>query len=72
MVLTSSEAVDLTRRAMMRDRNLDRTALKGTKYAWLRSTTRMDRAERRELGELRRQYKQLGRAWAIKESFSEF
>jgi len=28
---------------MMRDRTLDRTALKGTKYAWLRNFARMER-----------------------------
>lgn len=32
-----TKAVDLTRREMMRDRTLDRTALKGAKYAWLRN-----------------------------------
>ena len=67
-----TKAVDLTRRAMMRDTTLERTALKGTKYTWLRSFANLDRDERRELGALRRQYKRLGRAWSIKEHFSEF
>jgi len=67
-----TKAVDLTRRAMMRDQTLDRTALKGTKYTWLRSRTNMDREERRDLVSLRTQYKRLGRAWAIKENFAEF
>jgi transposase len=67
-----TKAVDLTRRAMMRDPSIDRTALKGTKYDWLRSVKKMDRTERRELSDLRRQYRQLGRAWAIKENFAEF
>ncbi len=67
-----TKAVDLTRRAMMRDRSLNRTALKGTKYSWLRATQNMDRSERRELADLRSEYRQLGRAWAIKESFTEF
>ncbi len=67
-----TKAVDFTRRAMMRDRTLDRTALRGTKYSWLRSVHRMDRSERRELSTLRHQYKALGRAWAIKEHFTEF
>lgn len=38
-----TKAVDLTRREMMRDRALDRTALKGTKYAWLRNFARLER-----------------------------
>ncbi len=67
-----TKAVDLTRRAMMRDPQLDRTALKGTKYTWLRSSTNMDREERRDLFALRAQYKRLGRAWAIKEHFADF
>ncbi len=67
-----TKAVDLTRRAMMRDRTLNRTALKGTKYSWLRAARTMDRSERRELADLRSEYRQLGRAWAIKESFTEF
>lgn len=67
-----TKAVDYTRRAMMRDRTLDRTALRGTKYSWLRSVNRMDRSERRELSTLRHRYKGLGRAWAIKEHFTEF
>lgn len=67
-----TKAVDLTRRAMMRDRTLNRTALKGTKYSWLRAARNMDRSGRRELADLRSEYRQLGRAWAIKESFTEF
>ena len=67
-----TKAVDLTRRAMMRDTTLDRTALKGTKYSWLRSFGNLDRSERRDLVELQRQYKRLGRAWSIKENFAEF
>jgi transposase len=57
---------------MMRDKTLERTALKGTKYTWVRSFANLEPDERRELGELRRQYKRLGRAWSIKEHFSEF
>ena len=39
----STKAVDLTRRETMRDRLLDRRALKGTKYTWLRNLpTRVD------------------------------
>jgi transposase len=67
-----TKAVDLTRRAMMRDATLDRTALKGTKYTWLYSFANLDRTERRDLAELRRRYKRLGRAWSIKENFAEF
>lgn len=70
--LTKAIDLDLTRRAMMRDQTLDRTALKGTKYTWLRSMTNMGRAQRRNLISLRAQYKRLGRAWAIKENFAEF
>ncbi|WP_317996523.1 ISL3 family transposase [Vulcanimicrobium alpinum] len=66
-----TKAVDLTRRAMMRDKTLDRTALKGTKYSWLRSFANLDRDERRDLSALRSQYKRLGRAWSMKEHFTE-
>ena len=67
-----TKAVDLTRRAMMRDKTLDRTALKGTKYRWLSSFANLGREERRDLGALRREYQRLGRAWSIKEHFAEF
>ncbi|HWJ19080.1 MAG TPA: ISL3 family transposase [Geobacterales bacterium] len=67
-----TKAVDLTRRALMRDTSLDRTALKGTKYKWLHAYRNLDRAERRELAVLRHEYKRLGRAWSIKENFAEF
>ena len=67
-----TRAVDLTRRQMMRDRSLDRTALKGTKYDWLRNLTRMARADRMTFAQLRRQYHRLGRAWSLKESFARF
>ena len=67
-----TKAVDLTRRTMMRDRSLNRTALKGAKYSYLRAARTMDRSERRELADLRNEYRQLEHAWAIKESFTEF
>jgi transposase len=65
-----TKAVDLTRRAMMRDASIDRESLKGSKYRWLRNVARMDRAQRAELRDLRSDYKRLGRAWAIKEHFA--
>jgi transposase len=65
-----TKAVDLTRRAMMRDASIDREGLKGSKYVWLRNVARMDRAQRAELRDLRCDYKRLGRAWAIKEHFA--
>lgn len=67
-----TKAVDQTRRRLMRDASIDRDDLKGTKYSWLRNPKNMDRAERRELADLRSQYSKLGRAWAIKEQFAEF
>lgn len=67
-----TKAVDLTRRETMRDRSLDRTALKGTKYAWLRGFASMPREDRAELTALRDQYRRLGRAWTLKESFAHF
>ena len=66
-----TKAVDLTRRAMMRDKTLERTALKGTKYSWLRSFANLDRDERRELGAAT-PVQAFGPAWSIKEHFSEF
>ncbi len=67
-----TKAVDLTRRLLMRDPELDKQALKGTKYVWLCNPNTMDRTERREFAELRERYTELARAWAIKEQFSEF
>jgi transposase len=67
-----TKAVDLTRRALMRDPSIDRDGLKGSKYSWLRNLRNMDRAQRSDLRELRTRYKTLGRAWAIKEHFAHF
>lgn len=67
-----TKAVDLTRREMMRDRSLDRTALKKTKYTWLRNVARMKRTDRAAFALLRDEYRRLGRAWSIKESFAHF
>jgi transposase len=67
-----TKAVDQTRRWIMRDPSIDRDALKGTKYWWLRNPRGMDRSKRREFAELRSRYTKLARAWAIKESFAEF
>ncbi len=67
-----TKAVDLTRRETMRDRSLDRAALKGTKYAWLRNVASMPRKDRVALTALRDQYRRLGRAWSLKESFAHF
>lgn len=67
-----TKAVDLTRRRTMRDTSLDREALKGTKYHWLRNPRNMTCEQRREVSSLAGQYRGLGRAWAIKESFAHF
>ncbi len=67
-----TKAVDLTRREMMRDRSLEKTALKGTKYAWLRNFAKMDSKDRAALNALRETYRRLGRAWSLKESFAHF
>jgi transposase len=67
-----TKAVDQTRRLIMRDPSIDREGLKGTKYWWLRNPRKMDRSKRREFAELRSRYTKLARAWAIKESFTEF
>ena len=67
-----TQAVDLTRRQMMRDQSLDRTALKGTKYSWLRNISRMTRKDRIGFAQLRHEYHRLGRAWSLKESFARF
>lgn len=67
-----TKAVDLTRREIMRDQSIDRTALKGTKYSWLRDLSKMKPKERTAFAVLRMQYHALGRAWAIKESFARF
>jgi transposase len=67
-----SKAVDKTRRALVRDRTIDTSGLKGTKYDWLRNTSTMRRGERQQFAELRKQYNVMGRAWAIKESFTHF
>lgn len=66
-----TKAVDLTRRLLMRDPDLDKQALKGTKYVWLRNPDGMNRKERRDFADLRDRYTKLSRAWAIKEQFSE-
>lgn len=67
-----TNAVDLTRRRNVRELGSDGAELKGTKYTWLRNPKNMDRKERRSLTTLSRQFRTLGRAWAIKESFSHF
>jgi len=67
-----TKAVDLTRRRTMRDTSLDREALKGTKYSWLRNPRNMTNEQRRKVSSLALRYRSLGRAWAIKESFAHF
>jgi transposase len=67
-----TKAVDLTRREIMRDRSLDRTALKGTKYWWLRNLSNMKPKDRSGFALLRTQYGALARAWTLKESFAHF
>ena len=67
-----SKAVDKARRTTVRKLGKDAGSIKGTKYHWLRNHDSMGRKEKREFADLRREYSQLGRAWAIKEQFSHF
>lgn len=67
-----SKAVDKTRRMTIRKLGSEAASLKGTKYDWLRNPSCMRRGERREFNGLRKEYATLGRAWAIKESFTHF
>ena len=66
------DAVDLTRKQMLRDLGRDEAAsLKGTKYDWLRNPRNMDHSDKIALAKLRTEYEKLGRAWTIKELFSQ-
>jgi transposase len=62
-----THAVDLERRAAGRS---DAT-LKRTRYQWLRRLGNMSHAERIGFAKLRKEHERLGRAWAIKETFSD-
>jgi len=63
-----THAVDLERRAAGRED----PGLKHTRYSWLRNPAGMEHAERLSFARLRRQHARVGRAWSIKELFSEF
>jgi transposase len=67
-----SKAVDAVRRSTVRYLGKDAGDLKGTKYQWLRNHASMEYSDKREFADLRRQYAELGRAWAIKEQFAHF
>lgn len=62
-----THAVDLERRAAGRS---DST-LKKTRYQWLRRPAYMNHSERIEFAKLRKAHERLGRAWAMKETFTE-
>ena len=73
LVTYLTKAVDLTRRRNVRELGIDGAAdLKGTKYTWLRNPKNMQPKERRTLTTLSKQFRTIGRAWAIKESFGHF
>jgi transposase len=61
-----THAVDLERRSAGRK---DST-LKKTRYQWLRRPENMSHSERIEFAKLRKAHERLGRAWAMKETFS--
>lgn len=61
-----THAVDLERRSAGR---CDST-LKKTRYQWLRRPGNMSHSERIAFAKLRKAHERLGRAWAIKEAFS--
>ncbi len=62
-----THAVDLERRAAGRS---DST-LKRTRYRWLRRPESMTQSERIEFAKLRKAHERLGRAWAMKETFTQ-
>jgi transposase len=72
LVTYLTQAVDLTRRRNVRELGKDGADLKGTKYTWLRNPKNMEPKERRTLTTLSKQFRTIGRAWAIKESFGHF
>ena len=66
------DAVDITRKQMLRDLGKDGAAsLRGTKYDWLRNPHNMGHSDKIALARLRGEYEKLGRAWTIKELFSK-
>jgi transposase len=67
-----TKAVDLTRRRNVRELGEEGAGLKGTKYTWLRNPKNMKPKERRTLTTLSKQFRTVGRAWSIKESFGHF
>jgi len=68
-----NEAVDKVRKKENRDlcKNGEGT-LKGTKYLWLRSPDNWSDLEKARFKDLRNDGLKVGRAWAMKEAFSEF
>jgi len=63
-------AVDLTRRAEVRQSGEDGTALKRTRYTWLRRHGSMTQGEKLHFAALRHQYRRVARAWELKELFA--
>lgn len=66
------DAVDTTRKQMMRELGRDEAAsLKGTKYDWLRNPRNMEHSDKIALARLRSEHQKLGRAWTLKELFAK-
>ncbi len=72
LVAYLNKAVDETRRKTLRQASADTGELRGTKYLWQRSQANSNREQRQTRSSLSRQFKALGRAWSIKESFTHF
>lgn len=67
-----ADAVDATRKLVLRELGGDAASLKGSKYDWLRNPRNMDHSDKIALARLRGEYDKLGRAWTLKELFSGF
>ena len=68
-----NKAVDLVRRAEHRQfRAQGRETLTKTKYLWLKNPRNFTERQRQHFAELQLDTLKVGRAWAIKEAFSEF
>jgi transposase len=63
-------AVDLTRRAEVRQSGEDGAALKRTRYTWLRRHGSMTHGQKLSCAALREQYRRVARAWELKELFA--
>lgn len=66
------DAVDATRKLVLRELGSEAASLKGSKYDWLRNPRNMDHSDKIALARLRDEYDKLGRAWTLKEIFSSF